>query len=74
MNPVQIDTTQCKCSYGVGSPEAPEQVALDSAHVKAHRCAGGGKGGPRNRRSASPRAAETVRFTGLSTNYAARGS
>ncbi len=57
-----------------GSPEAPEQVALDSTHVKAHRCAGGGKGGPRNRRSAPPRAAETARFTGLSTNYAARGS
>jgi transposase len=28
---------------------------LDSTHVKAHRCAGGGKGGPRNRRSASLR-------------------
>ena len=36
-----------------GSPEPPEQVALDSSHVKAHRCAGGGKGGRRNRRSAS---------------------
>jgi transposase len=28
-----------------GSPEPPEEVALDSTHVKAHRCAGGGKGG-----------------------------
>jgi transposase len=28
-----------------GSPEPPEQVALDSTHVKAHRGAGGGKGG-----------------------------
>jgi transposase len=26
-----------------GSPEPPEQAALDSIHVKAHRCAGGGK-------------------------------
>ena len=57
-----------------GSPELPEQVALDSTHVKAHRCAGGGKGGPRNRRLASPRAAGTARFMGLSTSCAARGS
>ena len=56
------------------SPEPPEQVALDSTHVKAHRCAGGGKGGRRNRRLASPRAVGTARFTGLSTSYAARGS
>jgi transposase len=56
-----------------GSPEPPEQVALDSTHVKAHRCAGGGKGGPRNRRSASPRAAETARFMPLSISYADRG-
>src|SRR5215510_14325332 len=57
-----------------GSPEPPEQVALDSTHVKAHRCAGGGKGGRRNRRSASPRAAGTARFMGLPTSCAARGS
>src|SRR5215468_4545006 len=50
-----------------GSPEPPERVALDSTHVKAHRCAGGGKGGRRNRRSASPNAAATARFTGSST-------
>src|SRR6187200_2693927 len=25
--------------------EPPERMALDSTHVKAHRCAGGGKGG-----------------------------
>jgi len=52
----------------------PEQVALDSTHIKAHRCAGGGKGGHRNRRLASPRAAGTARFTGLSTGCTARGS
>jgi transposase len=30
-----------------GSPEPPEDVALDSTHAKAHRCAGGGEGGGR---------------------------
>jgi transposase len=30
--------------------EAPGQVALDSSHVKIHRCASGGKGGRRHRR------------------------
>src|SRR5262249_10250553 len=30
-----------------GSPEPPGRVALDSAHVKAHRCPGGAKGGGR---------------------------
>jgi mannitol 2-dehydrogenase len=49
-------------------------VALDSTHIKAHRCAGGGKGGRRNRRLASPRAGATARFTGLSISCAARGS
>ena len=28
-----------------GSPEPPEDAALDSTHAKAHRCAGGGEGG-----------------------------
>ena len=54
--------------------EPPERMALDSTHIKAHRCAGGGKGGRRNRRLASPRAAATARFTALSTSCAARGS
>ena len=52
----------------------PEQVALDSTHVKAHRCAGGGKGGLRNRRLASRRAAGTAKFMDLSTSFVARGS
>jgi hypothetical protein len=55
------------------SPEPPEEVALDSTHVKAHRCAGGGKGGPRSRRSASPRGAATANFMRLSINYADHG-
>jgi transposase len=33
-----------------GERDTPEQVALDSSHVKIHRCASGGKGGPRRRR------------------------
>ena len=45
--------------------EPPEEAALDSTHVKAHRCAGGGKGGLRSRQSASPGAAATARLTPL---------
>lgn len=56
-----------------GNPDTPGQVALDSSHVKIHRCAAGGKGGPRRRRSASPRADETAKSTRLSTNSAVRG-
>ena len=33
-----------------GDPDAPEQVAIDSSQVKIHRCASGGKGGPRRKR------------------------
>jgi hypothetical protein len=33
-----------------GAVDTPEQVALDSSHVKIHRCATGGKGGRRRRR------------------------
>jgi hypothetical protein len=44
-----------------GSPEPPEQGALDSTHFKAHRCAGGGKGRPRIGRSVSPKVAGTAR-------------
>jgi transposase len=31
-------------------PDTPGQVALDSSHVKIHRCASGGKGGRSRRR------------------------
>lgn len=48
-------------------PQSPGQVALDSSHVKIHRCASGGKGGRRRKRSASPKAVETARFTRSST-------
>ena len=41
----------------------PEQISIDSTHVKVHRCAGGGKGGPLLRPLASRREAATPRFT-----------
>jgi transposase len=55
------------------APEPIDEVALDSTHVKAHRCAAGGKGGPANRQSASPEAAATANSMPLSTNYAGHG-
>ena len=33
-----------------GPSAAPHQVAIDSSHVKVHRCANGGKGGRKHRR------------------------
>lgn len=56
-----------------GAPEPPEQAALDSTHIKAHRGAGGGKGGPRNRRSASPGVAGTRKFMRSPTSSVVRG-
>ena len=35
----------------------PVEVLMDSTHVKAHRCAAGGKGRRRRRRSGAPEAA-----------------
>jgi transposase len=37
-------------AVAVGSTAAAHQVAIDSSHVKVHRCATGGKGGHRRRR------------------------
>src|SRR5215475_5636608 len=53
--------------------EGPGQVALDSSHIKIHRCASGGKGGPRRKRSASPKVVGTARFMRLSMKSAGRG-
>jgi transposase len=39
----------------------PEELSLDSTHVKAHRSAQGSKGGPGRRRSASRAAARPAR-------------
>lgn len=41
----------------------PAEVLLDSTHVKAHRCAAGGKGGTGSRRSASAAAGGPPRST-----------
>lgn len=60
-----------ECAAAPSDP--PEQAAMDASHVKAHRCAHGGKGGPRYRRSASPKAARTARSTRLSTHPAGPG-
>jgi transposase len=54
--------------------EVPEQAALDSSHVKVHRCAHGGKGGRIFRRSGLRRAARTAKSTRSSTNSAVPGS
>ena len=43
------------------SAAVPEELSLDSSHVKAHRSAAGGKGGKRARRSAARAAAGPAR-------------
>jgi transposase len=57
-----------------GAQDTPEQVALDSSHIKIHRCAGGGKGGPKRRRSASQKGDATARSMRSSMRSAAPGS
>ncbi len=39
-----------------------EQISIDSTHIKAHRCAGGGKGGLLLRPLGGPKAAETPKY------------
>jgi len=41
----------------------PEQISIDTSHVKAHRCAAGGKGGLLLRPLAGPREVATPRST-----------
>ncbi len=48
----------------------PAAVMLDSTHVKAHRSAAGGKGGPTPRRSGGRAAGARPRSTPLSTSMA----
>ncbi|MDQ6867917.1 MAG: hypothetical protein M3178_05785, partial [Pseudomonadota bacterium] len=58
----------------VAAPSGPpEQAALVRRHIKIHRSASGGKGGPKFRRSGSPRAAATAKSTRSSMNFSARG-
>src|ERR1700730_6730526 len=53
-----------KSFEAVASPsEPPKQAALVSHHVKAHRRASGGKGGPKFRRSGARRAAAIAKST-----------
>lgn len=40
----------------------PEQISIDASHVKAHRCAGGGKGGLLLRPSVAQKEVATPRF------------
>ena len=47
--------------------QTPERVALDSSHVKIHRCASGGKGGRKSKRLASAAAAGPPKSMPLST-------
>jgi transposase len=42
---------------------SPEEISIDSTHIKVHRCAGGGKGGPLFKPLAAQKAGETPRFT-----------
>ena len=63
-----------KIFEAVAAPsEPPKQAGLDSRHVKVHRCASGGKGGPNFRRSGSPRAAAIAKSTRSSMSFSARG-
>lgn len=49
-------------------------VAMDGSYVKAHRCAHGGKGGPKIRRSGFPEAAKPRKSTRSATRSAVRSS
>ena len=46
----------------------PDEISIDTTHVKAHRCAGGGKGGLLLRRLAAPKAAVTLIPTVIDQN------
>lgn len=49
-------------------------AAIDSTHIKAHRSAAGGKGGPSSKRSANPGAAARASSTRLPMPRAGRAS
>lgn len=50
----------------------PEALLLDSTHVKAHRSAAGGKGGPKRKRSVAPVVDEPAKSISPSTSLADR--
>jgi len=63
-----------KIFAAVASPsDPPEEVALDSSHIKVHRCANGGKGGLIIRRSGIRKAAATAKSMCSSMHNAVRG-
>jgi transposase len=63
-----------KIFEAVAAPsEPPPQAALDTSHIKVHRCANGGKGGRIIRRSGSRKAVATARSTRSSTRTAGLG-
>lgn len=63
-----------KIFEAVAAPsEPPEQAALQSSHVKVHRCASDGKGGPGFRRSGSRRGAATAKSMRSSMMTEGRG-
>src|SRR4029450_3051019 len=45
--------------------EPPERMALDSTHVKAHRCAGGGKGGASEQAIGITKGGRNIKIHGL---------
>ena len=57
-----------------GADNAPDRLFIDSSCIKAHRCAGGGKGGPWLMVSAAPKAAGTPSSMPSATRKAARTS
>ena len=52
----------------------PQTLLIDATHVKAHRSAAGGKGGPRGRRSGGRAAGAPPRSTPPSMSTADRGA
>lgn len=57
---------------GAGGP--PAEVLIDSTHMKAHRCAAGGKGGRSSRRSGSAEAVATASSMRSPTAKASRSA
>lgn len=57
-----------------GARDTPDRLFIDSSCIKAHRCAGGAKGGPWLMVSAAPRAGATQSSTPSATPRAALSS
>jgi transposase len=57
-----------------GAEDAPDRLFIDSTCIKAHRCAGGAKGGPWLMVSAAPKAGATASSTPSAMRRAALSS